>query len=341
MVKRWFNLCALAPAAAGCFFAQAQAHIQTFSLLDPSGLVAPKSTIVAANYLDRKCVRVTVDKEDGESLVVLPGTDFQDGTIEAEIALKPTAPPGRRFPGFVGIAFRVRPDASHYELFYLRPGNSQAPDQAMRNHSVQYVSEPDFGWYPLRRQWPWVYEAHAELAMETWMRLRIEVSGRSAKLYLNGSSNPSLVVDGLKGEDLHGAVGLWGYSKEEAYFSNVRITSVPPQDLKNDAEAAGKWQMHYASDAATFDATMELHRDGSKLTGTWSGPLGENCAVTGTLRNGYVELSFPAEWPKEAGIGTPGPVQAFLAGWIDLDSAKGRMRVEGRSDGIWTAKRTE
>jgi hypothetical protein len=34
-------------------------------------------------------------------------------------------------------------------------------------------------------------------------------------------------------------------------------------------------------------------------------------------------------------------VQAFLAGWIDLNSAKGRMRVEGRSDGIWTAKRAE
>ena len=45
-------------------------------------------------------------------------------------------------------------------------------DQAQRNHSVQYVSEPDFGWYRLRREWPSVYESHADLAMETWTKVR-------------------------------------------------------------------------------------------------------------------------------------------------------------------------
>src|SRR5580700_365501 len=51
------------------------------------------------------------------------------------------------------------------------------------------------------------------------------------------------------------------------------------------------------------------------------------------VRNGYVELSFAGEWPKESPRGAPGPVDAFLAGWIDGDSGKGRMRVQGRSDG--------
>jgi hypothetical protein len=341
MLTRWFKLCTIAPFATGCLLAHAQARVQAFPLADAAGLAAPKAKIEAAEYLGRKCVRVTVDKEDGEVLVPLPGSDFQDGTIEADFALKANVPPGRRFPGFVGIAFRVRPDASHYEAFYLRPGNSQAPDQAMRNHSTQYVSEPDFGWYRLRREWPWLYESHADLAMDTWTKVRIEVSGRAAKLYLNGSEKPTLIVDGLKGEDLHGAVALWGYSEEEAYFSDVRIMPAAPSDLKNGADASGKWKMHYSSDAGSFDAAMELHREGNKLTGTWSGPLGENCPVSGTWRNGYIELSFPAEWPKEAGIGAPGPVHTFLAGWIDLDSANGRMRVEGRADGIWTAKRAE
>jgi hypothetical protein len=341
MLNRWFGLSAFTLIAASSLSAHAQARVQTFPLLDTVGLVAPSAKIESVNYMGRKCVRVTVDKEDGNGLVLLPDTDFQDGTIEAEIALKSLAPPGRRFPGFGGIAFRVRPDASHYEVFYLRPGNSQALDQSMRNHSAQYASEPDFDWYPLRRQWPWVYESHADLAMETWTKIRIEVSGRAAKLYLNGSDKPTLIADGLKGEDLHGAIALWSYSGEEAYFSNVRITPEAPLKLKNESDATGKWQMHYNSDAGSYDATMELHRDGSKLNGTWSGPLGENCSVTGTWRNGYIELTFPAEWPKEIGVGTPGPVQAFLAGWVDSDSAKGRMRVEGRSDGIWTAKRTE
>ena len=64
----------------------------------------------------------------------------------------------------------------------------------MRNHSVQYTSEPDFGWEKLRRAWPSVYESHEELQTETWMKVKIEVMGRSAKLYINGSEQPSLIV---------------------------------------------------------------------------------------------------------------------------------------------------
>ena len=86
---------------------------------------------------------------------------------------------------------------------------------------------------------------------------------------------------------------------------------------------------------------MELHRDGNKVTGKWSGLLGESRSINGTWRNGYVELSFAGEWPNESRLGAPGPVNAFLTGWIDGDSGKGRMRVEGRSDGAWVAKRKD
>jgi hypothetical protein len=338
-LKRGLNCCTIIVLAAGCLCAQALPSVQTFPLRDTTGLIAPKVKTEAVKYQGRQCVRLTMDAEDQAVLALLPGTDFQDGVIEADIALKANVPPGVRFPGFIGIAFRARPDASHYELFYVRPGNSDAPDQAMRNHSVQYVSEPDFGWYRLRREWPWVYESHADLAMETWTKLRIEVAGRAAKVFLNGSTKPSLVVDGLKGEDLHGAVGLWGFTNEEAYFSNVRITPAVPQNVKNGSDIAGSWEMRYMNDVTGMAAQMELHRDGDKVTGTWSGPLGEGRAVTGTWRNGYVELSFLGEWSKEYRKGAPGPVQAFLAGWIDGDSGKGRMRVEGRSDGSWVATR--
>src|SRR6202011_3495119 len=128
-------------------------------------------------------------------------------------------------------------------------------------------------------------------------------------------------------QDLRGAVALWGFTNEEAYFSNVRITPAPPQPVKNGSEVTGSWEMRYASDAGAFGGSMKLSRAGDKVTGKWSGPLGEGCSVTGTWREGYVELSFAGEWPKEARQGTPGPVTAFLAGWIDGNSAKGRMRV--------------
>lgn len=340
-MQRWLTCSAVTVLAAGSLLAQTPPHVQTFPLTHTAGLAAPKAKTEAVTYKGRKCIRITVEGDDHEALTLLPGTDFQDGVIEADIALRATTPPGVRYPGFVGIAFRARSDASHYELFYVRPGNADAPDQLQRNHAVQYVSEPGFGWYRLRREWPSLYEAQADLAMETWTKVRIEVSGRAAKLYLNGSSRPSLVVDGLKGEDLHGAIGLWSYTDEEAYFSNVRIAPAAPQNLKNASDIAGSWQMRYSSDAGGMPASMDLHRDGTKVTGTWSGPLGAGRPITGTWRNGYVELSFTGDWPKESRQGAPGPVNAFLTGWIDGDSGKGRMRVEGRSDGTWVGKRKE
>ena len=56
--------------------------------------------------------------------------------------------------------------------------------------------------------------------------------------------------------------------------------------------------------------------------------------VSGTWRDGYVELTFSGTWPDQ-----PGTVTATLAGWIDGDAAKGRMKVEGRADGRWSAVR--
>jgi hypothetical protein len=108
--------------AASCLFAQTPARVETFPLRDTAGLIAPKVKTEGVKYMGRESVRITVEGEDRDGLALLPGTDFQDGAIKGDIALKITTPPGVGYPGFVGIAFRVRPDASHYELFYVRPG---------------------------------------------------------------------------------------------------------------------------------------------------------------------------------------------------------------------------
>lgn len=240
------SLAALVFAAAA--FGQNAPGVQTFRLADTTGLIAKNVTVKAVEYKGRKAVVVTPSGEE-DGFALLPSVDFQDGTIEADIALKITTPPGVRMPGFVGIAFRARPDASRYELFYLRPGNSHAQDQAMRNHSMQYVSEPDFDWDLLRRQWPYVYDSYVPLQFESWIHTKIEVKGRVANLYLNGAAEPSLIVNGLKGDDLHGGVALWRYQGEEAYFSNVRVTNVAPQPIKNGSDAAGAWQLTFSGDA--------------------------------------------------------------------------------------------
>ncbi|HEY5068127.1 MAG TPA: family 16 glycoside hydrolase, partial [Candidatus Acidoferrum sp.] len=197
---------------------------QTFVLTDAKDLTEQGVKAEAVEYRGRKAIRLTAPAGVEDEFAFVNGTQFRDGTIEVDIATKITTPPGVRMPGFTGIAFRARGDASHYELFYLRPGNAHAEDQAMRNHSAQYTAEPGYSWEKLRRRWPFIYEAYADLQLDEWTKVKIEVHGRQARLYVNGSENPTLIVDGLKGEDLQGAVALWGYAGEEAYFSNLRIS---------------------------------------------------------------------------------------------------------------------
>jgi hypothetical protein len=313
---------------------------QRFPLSDTKGLVAQGLTMDTADFLGRKAVRLVKTREGGvDGFVPLPGVDFQDGTIEADVAVKITAPPGTSMPGFIGISFRARPDASSYDMFYVRPGTARADDQAARNHVAQYCAAPGFSWYPLRRAWPWVYEGHADLRLDGWTHMKIEVAGRAAKLYLNNNPEPTLVVDGMKGLDLHGNVSLFTFVGQEAYFSNVRITHAVPQPIRNGSDAAGTWDVKLSTDAGNFAGTLQLQRDGNILTGTWSGELGQNREVTGTWRDGYVELTFPGEWPAATIDGKAGPVKTTLAGWFDGASAKGRSKVEPRADGRWTATR--
>jgi hypothetical protein len=310
--------------------------LQSWALTESKDLTEVNVKVEQAEYKGRKCIRLTQTDDDGFALI--KGTDFQDGTIEADVVVHPTTPPGVRMPGFIGIAFRARANASSYDLFYVRPGNSEASDQAMRNHAVQYCAPPNFGWYRLRREWPWVYESAAEIQPETWTKLKIEVAGRSAKLFLNGLERPSLVVEGLKGEELHGGVALWGNPGEEAYFSNLRIKNTTSVPLQNNGEPMGTWDAKLITDSGTFPGLMKLTRDGNKVSGSWSGALGDH-PITGLWRNGYVELTFNGDWTKEMFQGKPGSVPVNIAGWIDGDESSGRVSIEARADGRWTATR--
>ncbi|HBY59420.1 MAG TPA: hypothetical protein DEH78_06330, partial [Solibacterales bacterium] len=154
------------------------------------------------------------------------GPQFRDGTIEIEVAgdLAPGA--GEAARGFVGLAFRVLSDSGRYECFYLRPTNGRANDQVRRNHSLQYVSEPEFPWHRLRKESPEKYESYADLVPGEWTRMRIEVRGSQARLYVNGAEQPSLIVNDLKlGAGAQGGIALWIGPGTLAHFANLKVTA--------------------------------------------------------------------------------------------------------------------
>lgn len=162
--------------------------------------------------------------KDGSMMAILDGPAFQDGTIELTVAgsPRPGAPADSR--GFIGVSVRTGEHGAWSEVFYLRPTNGRADDQLRRNHAVQYASDPEFPWYRLRQESPGKYEAYADMAPGEWTKMRVEVAGTTARLYLNGASQPTLVVNDLKHGEGPGRVALWAHVETEAYFGPVTVT---------------------------------------------------------------------------------------------------------------------
>src|SRR5215470_10214417 len=182
----------------------------------------------AVTYLGRSAMRVTdagpEGLNDADRLAVVPGSSLQDGTIEVNLSgdTAPNAPAG--FRGFVGIAFRITADRSHFECFYLRPKNGRSEDQLQRNHSAQYISIPGFGWQKLRSETPGKYESYVDLVPGQWTQVKIKVSGSGAQLFVNGADQPTLLVSDLRQPPIAGAIALWVGPGTIAHFSDLKVT---------------------------------------------------------------------------------------------------------------------
>jgi hypothetical protein len=221
----WFALGAMGLSAV------ANAQPARYPLTSVEGLKLHNVAAEPARLQGKKGVKITATQvtmpagTTVETMAVVDGYEFGDGTIEVEIsgAVRAGAPESAR--GFVGIAFRVQGDVRTYEAFYLRPTNGRADDQVRRNHSAQYIAHPDWPWFRLRKEFPEKYESYVDLVPGAWTKVRIEVDGDKARLYVHGAKQPTLIVNDLKnGGSGKGAIGLWTDTSTEAHFRNLVVT---------------------------------------------------------------------------------------------------------------------
>ena len=186
-----------------------------------------KTVVENTVYSGKKAIMVKEAADlidaDEDKLAVLKDVKFQDGEIEVWISGEPGKDAFEQARGFVGIAFRVSDDCSKFEAIYLRPTNGRADDQLRRNHSIQYMSYPDYPWHRLRRENPGKYESYADMEPGKWIKYRLVVKGTKAFLYLNENSQPSLIVNDLKLGSSTGSVGFWIGPGTIAHFSNLKI----------------------------------------------------------------------------------------------------------------------
>lgn len=201
---------------------------QDVSLRDVSRMKQHNVKADFGEYKGRKALRVTdlTARRSGlvDSMVILPEPVFQDGVIELELSGETGPNAGPQARGFVGIAFHVVDDGKKFECFYLRPTNGRADDQVRRNHSAQYISHPDYPWERLRKEFPEKYESYVDLVPGEWTKVRVEVNGSKARLFVHGASQPTLIVNDLKMGETRGAIALWIGPGTVAHFTDLRVS---------------------------------------------------------------------------------------------------------------------
>jgi len=218
--------------------------------LNPGNVKAHNAKVSSVEYKGKKALRAEISAEAREKIaaarkkiqesgatgpaafegarhdhLIVVGEDFENGTIELELAGEPAPGASGGARGFAGVAFRVQEDMKTYDCFYLRPTNGRANDQERRNHSAQYISHPKYPWYKLRSETPSRYEAYVDLQPATWTKVKIVVEGETAMLYVHGNEHPTIIVNDLKsGADGKGAVALWFEGSTIAHYRNLTIS---------------------------------------------------------------------------------------------------------------------
>ncbi len=162
---------------------------------------------------------VHLSEKEGNGVAWIEGTDFGEGTIEADIRGRDLAQ-----RSFVGVAFH-RKDDTTYEAVYLRPFNFRNADVARRQNAVQYIALPEYDWPRLRKEFPSEFEnpVDASIVPTDWVPLRIVVKAKTIEVYAGAATAPALEVRRLGAHD-RGSIGLWVGNGSDGDFANVRIT---------------------------------------------------------------------------------------------------------------------
>jgi hypothetical protein len=97
-------------------------------------------------------------------------------------------------------------------------------------------------------------------------------------------------------------------------------------------DVTGKWAFSVETAAGSGTPTMTFKQDGEKLTGHYSGQLGE-ADLTGTVKGQDISFKFTVDVQGQT-------LNAVYTGTVDSkDSMKGKVDLVGLGEGTFTAKR--
>jgi sugar lactone lactonase YvrE len=196
-------------------------------------------------YMDRKCL---------SGYAYLKDLEFENGIIEVDIAVDGT----RSYPG---IVFRMQSEQD-YERFYIRPHRSNLyPDVLQYTPAFNGVDS----WQLYNGEG---FTAGASIPVNQWIHLKIEISGKQARIYLDNEEKPALVITDLKHGITRGTIGVFGPKNKTAYFSNFSYRADhslkfdPPPETKTPLGIITEWELSPAFDISQIDLELTPSQQG-------------------------------------------------------------------------------
>lgn len=100
--------------------------------------------------------------------------------------------------------------------------------------------------------------------------------------------------------------------------------------LASAADISGKWQLTVETEQGTREPKLDVKQDGEKLTGTYTGQLGE-AKVTGSVKGDAVEFSLSISPQGEA-------ITLTYTGKVESATRMtGKVVIGSFGEGKWTA----
>lgn len=162
---------------------------------------------------------IRLSKAYGEGIAWVNNLKFSEGTIEFDVRGEDT-----KQHSFVGIAFHAVNDST-FDAVYLRPFQFRETNETLRSHGIQYISLPEFTWRVLRAKFPDRYEHAVDPAPDPngWVHVRLEIKGNTIRTFINGNSQPALVVEKLTAVT-SGRLGFYVADTSGGDFANLVVT---------------------------------------------------------------------------------------------------------------------
>ena len=223
------------------------------------------------------------------------GVELRNGTIEFDIA----APGDIRF---LGLAFRVI-SADAYEMVFFRPGGTGTSE------AIQY--QPGLMGSGTWQLFHGPANGTADIPRDRWVPIKIEMAGSEARVYVDGETEPQLVISDLALGVESGSLGFWtGSFGNGGYLSNLRYrVDEGTHSTRDSARHLTEWEISPAFDAsdAPVGSIPEVGPD------AWEAVHAEPWRLRGDSPPGIVWLN---RYRRRPDISPSGTAASILAGGV-------------------------